>query len=167
MIDTIPILVVCYSTDARRDFVNAAWKQYTGLSDEAALGTDWSIVALPDDFAIGEKMWRDTLAKGEPVHTEVRLRRADGQYRWFAVDRVALRDESGKVIKWYGTAYDIEQRKRAEQALRESEAKFRDYAESASDWYARGASAVPRFRLPGPTRRRICDVYQNQRQADL
>ena len=123
MIDTIPILVVCYSTDARRDFVNAAWKQYTGLSDEAALGTDWSIVAHPDDFATGEKMWRDTLAKGEPVHTEVRLRRADGQYRWFAVDRVALRDESGKVIKWYGTATDIEQRKRAEEALQESEAR--------------------------------------------
>jgi PAS domain S-box-containing protein len=135
MIDTIPILVVRYSTDARRDFVNAAWKQYTGLSDEAALGTDWSIVAHPDDFATGEKMWRDTLAKGEPVHTEVRFRRADGQYRWFAVDRVALRDESGKVIKWYGTAYDIEERKRAEQALRDSEAKFRDYAETASDWY--------------------------------
>ena len=135
MIDTIPILVVCYSTDARRDFVNAAWKQYTGLSDEAALGTDWSIVAHPDDFAAGEKMWRDTLAKGEPVHTEVRFRRADGQYRWFAVDRVALRDDSGKVIKWYGTAYDIEERKRAEQALRESEAKFRDFAETASDWF--------------------------------
>jgi PAS domain S-box-containing protein len=46
-----------------------------------------------------------------------------------------LRDESGKVIKWYGTAYDIEQRKRAEQALRESEAKFRDFAETASDWF--------------------------------
>jgi PAS domain S-box-containing protein len=70
--------MVGYSTDPRRDFVNAAWKQYTGLSDEAALGTDWSIVAYPDDLAIGEKMWRDTLAKGEPVHTEVRLRRADG-----------------------------------------------------------------------------------------
>jgi PAS domain S-box-containing protein len=118
MIDTIPILVVRYSSDARRDFVNAAWKQYTGVSDEAALGTDWSIVAHPDDLAIGEKMWRDTLAKGEPVHTEVRLRRADGQYRWFAVDRVALRGENGKVITWYGTAYDIEDRKRAEEALR-------------------------------------------------
>jgi PAS domain S-box-containing protein len=125
MIDTIPILMVGYSNDARRDFVNAAWKQYTGLSDQAALGTDWSIVAHPDDFATGEKMWRDTLAKGEEVHTEVRLRGADGQYRWFAVDRVALRDESGKVLKWYGTAHDIEQRKRAEQALQESEARAR------------------------------------------
>jgi PAS domain-containing protein len=66
---------------------------------------------------------------------EERVRRADGQYRWFAVDRVAARDENGKIIKWYGTAYDVEDRHRAEDALRESEAKFRDYAETASDWF--------------------------------
>jgi PAS domain S-box-containing protein len=135
MIDTIPIPVASYSADARRDFVNAAWKQYTGLSDEAALGTEWSVVAHPDHIATGEKMWRDALAAGEPWHTEERVRRADGQYRWFAIDRVAARDENGNIIKWYGTAYDIEDRKRAEHALRESEAKFRDYAETASDWF--------------------------------
>jgi PAS domain S-box-containing protein len=118
MIDTIPIPVASYSADARRDFVNAAWKQYTGLSDEAALGTEWSAVSHPDDVAIGEKMWRDALATGEPWHTEERVRRADGQYRWFAIDRVAARDENGKIIKWYGTAYDIEDRKRAEERLR-------------------------------------------------
>jgi PAS domain S-box-containing protein len=135
MIDTIPIPVASYSTDATRDFVNAAWKQYTGLSDEAALGTKWSVVAHPDDTAGGDKMWRDALATGEPWHTEERVRRADGQYRWFSIDRVAARDENGKIIKWYGTAYDIEDRKRAEDALRENEAKFRDYAETASDWF--------------------------------
>src|SRR5713226_5026124 len=135
MIDTIPIPVASYSADARRDFVNAAWKQYTGLSDEAALGTEWSVVAHPDHIATGEKMWRDALAAGEPWHTEERVRRADGQYRWFCIDRVAARDENGKIIKWYGTAYDIEDRKRAEDALRENEAKFRDYAETASDWF--------------------------------
>jgi len=125
MIDTIPIPVASYSADARRDFVNAAWKQYTGLSDEAALGTKWSAVAHPDDIAGGDKMWRDALATGEPWHTEERVRRADGQYRWFCIDRVAARDENGKIIKWYGTAYDIEDRKRAEDALRESEYKLR------------------------------------------
>jgi PAS domain S-box-containing protein len=125
MIDTIPIPVASYSADARRDFVNAAWKQYTGLSDEAALGTKWSVVAHPDDIAGGDKMWRDALATGEPWHTEERVRRADGRYRWFCIDRVAARDENGKIIKWYGTAYDIEDRKRAEDALRESEYKLR------------------------------------------
>jgi PAS domain S-box-containing protein len=125
MIDTIPIPVASYSADARRDFVNAAWKQYTGLSDEAARGTEWSVVAHPDHIATGEKMWRDALAAGKPWHTEERVRRADGQYRWFAIDRVAARDENGKIIKWYGTAYDIEDRRRAEDALRESEYKLR------------------------------------------
>jgi PAS domain S-box-containing protein len=118
MIDTIPIPVASYSADARREFVNAAWKQYTGLSDEAALGTEWSVVAHPDHIATGEKMWHDAFATGEPWHTEERVRRADGQYRWFSIDRVAARDENGKIIKWYGTAYDIEDRKRAEERLR-------------------------------------------------
>lgn len=118
MIDTIPIPVASYSADARRDFVNAAWKKYTGLSDEAALGTEWSVVAHPDDVTTGEKMWRNALASGEPWHAEERVRRADGQYRWFAIDRVTARDENGKIIKWYGTAYDIEDRKRAEERLR-------------------------------------------------
>ena len=78
MIDTIPIPVARYSADARRDFVNAAWKNYTGLSDEAARGTEWSVVAHPEDTAGGNKMWRDALATGDPWHTEERVRRADG-----------------------------------------------------------------------------------------
>jgi PAS domain S-box-containing protein len=135
LIDTIPIPVASYSADNRRDFVNAAWKNYSGLSDEDAIGSEWWVVAHPDHIATGGKLWRDALATGEPWHTEERVRGADGQYRWFAIDRVAARDESGKIIKWYGTAYDIDGRKRAEDALRESEKKFRDYAETASDWF--------------------------------
>jgi PAS domain S-box-containing protein len=132
LIDTIPIPVASYSADARRDFVNAAWKQYTGLSDEAALRSEWSVVAHPDHIATGEKMWRDALATGEPWHTEERVRRADGQYRWFAIDRVAARDENGKIIKWYGTAYDIEDRKRAEERLRVQHTVAQILAEAAT-----------------------------------
>jgi PAS domain S-box-containing protein len=135
MIDTIPIPLASYSPDARRDFVNVAWKRYTGLSDEAALGTEWSVASHPDYSMTVNQKWRDALATGESYHMEERVRGADGQYRWFAVDRVAARDENGKIIKWYGTAYDVEDRHRAEDALRESEAKFRDYAETASDWF--------------------------------
>jgi PAS domain S-box-containing protein len=132
MIDTIPIPVASYSADAKRDFVNAAWKHYTGLSDEAARGTEWSVVAHPEDTAGGHKMWRHALATGEPWHTEERVRRADGQYRWFAIDRVAARDENGKIIKWYGTAYDIEDRKRAEERLRVQHTAAQILAEAAT-----------------------------------
>jgi PAS domain S-box-containing protein len=123
-IDTIPILVASYSTDGKRDFVNAAWKQYTGLSDAAALGTEWSITVHPDDVADGDRKWRAALARGESLHIEQRFRRADGHYRWHAVDRVALHDGQGKVIKWYSVSYDIEDRKRAELALRAREAEL-------------------------------------------
>jgi PAS domain S-box-containing protein len=132
LIDTIRTPVVSYSADNRRDFVNAAWKQYTGLSDEAALGPEWPAVTHPDHIAAGEKMWRDALATGKPWHTEERVRRADGQYRWFAIDRVAARDESGKIIKWYATGYDIDDRKRAEERLRVQHTVAQILAEAAT-----------------------------------
>ena len=69
-----------------------------------------------------------------PGGLEARLRRFDGEYRWFLFQAVPLRDEAGNIVKWYGSSTDIEDRKRAEEALRESEQRFRDYAETASDW---------------------------------
>ena len=70
-----------------------------------------------------------------PGGLEARLRRFDGEYRWFLFQAEPLRDESGNIVKWYGSSTDIEDRKRAEEALRESEVRFRDYAETASDWF--------------------------------
>jgi PAS domain S-box-containing protein len=69
-----------------------------------------------------------------PGGLEARLRRFDGEYRWFLFQAVPLRDESGNIVKWYGSSTDIEDRKRTEEALRESEQRFRDYAETTSDW---------------------------------
>ena len=66
---------------------------------------------------------------------EARLRRFDGEYRWFWFQAEPLRDEAGNIVKWYGSSTDIEDRKRTEVALRESEQRFRDYAETASDWF--------------------------------
>jgi PAS domain S-box-containing protein len=120
-IDIIPLQVVRYSSDFKREFVNAAWEQFTGASDETAHGTKWATTVHPEDLAIAEKGWRDALATEEPTYVEARLLRADGQYRWFVIYRVALRDENGKVINWYSTGHDIEERKRAEDALRRSE----------------------------------------------
>jgi PAS domain S-box-containing protein len=69
-----------------------------------------------------------------PGELEARLRRYDGEYRWFLFRAEPLRDEAGNMVKWYGSSTDIEDRKRTEVALRESEQRFRDYAETGSDW---------------------------------
>jgi PAS domain-containing protein len=68
-----------------------------------------------------EAAWRAHLASGQQFQMEQRVRRADGEYRWFFIRRVPLRDESGEVISWYAAAHDIEDQKRAERALRRSE----------------------------------------------
>lgn len=72
---------------------------------------------------------------GTRFENTARLRRADGEYRWFLGRAQPLRDELGRIVKWYGVSTDIEDQKRAEDALRESEQRLRDYTESAFDWY--------------------------------
>jgi PAS domain S-box-containing protein len=117
-IDTIPTLVTSWGPDGKRIFVNAAWQRFTGLGKAEALGTKWGTVAHPDDVGT----WREQVR--EPLQIEQRLRRADGKYRWHFVQRVPLYDEKGNVLRWYSSAYDIEDQKRAESALQLSRAQL-------------------------------------------
>ncbi|HET9816678.1 MAG TPA: PAS domain-containing protein, partial [Xanthobacteraceae bacterium] len=134
-IDKIPALVASLWPNGERDFVNLTWQRFTGISQEEARGTTQMIPVHPDHRGLGASHWQRCLETGEPFEQEEQLLRVDGQYRWHWVRREPARDENGKVIKWYGIGFDIEDRRRAEDALRESEAKFRDYAETASDWF--------------------------------
>jgi PAS domain S-box-containing protein len=120
-IDTIPALVATFELDGSRDFVNRQWRDYTGISQEEAKGKTPAIT-LPDDFEAGETQWRACLASGKPFQMAWPVRRADGEYRWHMTRRVPLRDGQGNIVKWYGIAFDIEDQKRAESALRASEA---------------------------------------------
>jgi PAS domain S-box-containing protein len=120
-IDTIPVGVATYRRDGTPDFYNQSWRHYTGLSLEE-LKAHRNVEVHPDDRATIESEWRAHLATGTPFQREQRDRRADGEYRWHLIRRVPLRDENGDVIKWYGAGYDIEDQKRAEGALRRSEA---------------------------------------------
>src|SRR5712692_4206838 len=115
VIDTIPAHVWSTRADGSVDFVNRRWLETTGLTMEHALGSDWASVVHPDDLARYADKWRSALAAGEPTESEVRLRRPDGNYRWWLTRTVPLRDELGNIVKWYGTAIDIEDRKRAEE----------------------------------------------------
>src|SRR5256712_12586612 len=117
IIDTIPTIVWRKLPDGSADFLNRNFREYTGLSLEDGLGWGWMNAFHPDDRLMEE--WRAALAAGKPFEKEARLRRADGQYRWFLIRAVPLRDEQGNVIKkWYGLSIDIEDRKRAESQSR-------------------------------------------------
>jgi PAS domain S-box-containing protein len=134
VIDTIPTLVWRAGPDGVPDFLNQPALDYTGLSlDQAETG--WPRAFHPDDKKGMLVKWSAIRESGMPGGLEARLRRFDGEYRWFLFQAEPLRDESGNIVKWYGSSTDIEDRKRAEEALRESEVRFRDYAETASDWF--------------------------------
>ena len=123
VIDTLPALVWSKLPDGSADFLNQRFREYTGLSVEEGLGWGWMRKAFhPDDRA--EEEWRAAFAAGEPFEKEARLRRADGTYRWFMLLAAPLRDARGQVVKWYGISTDIEDRRRAEEALLEAQDKL-------------------------------------------
>jgi PAS domain S-box-containing protein len=115
-VETMPALAFIARPDGYRTFVNTGWVEYTGLTVEQATGSGWEAAVHPDDLKKIIDLRQRLAAKGEPVEYEMRLRRgADGEYRWFQMRAVPLRDKRGKVVKWCGVANDIEDRKRAEQ----------------------------------------------------
>jgi PAS domain S-box-containing protein len=128
VLDAIPALVWLAAPDGAAVYHSQRWLQYTGISAEEARGFGWTPAVHPDDL---DRLtaFRQTIlasgAPGEPVEIEARLRRFDGQYRWFLFCVETLRDGSGTVTGWCGTHIDIEDRKRAEDRVRSSEQRFR------------------------------------------
>jgi PAS domain S-box-containing protein len=133
VIDTIPTLVWRAGPNGVPDFLNQPAVDYTGISLDLA-ATGWPRAFHPDDKKGMLVKWSAIRESGMRGGLEARLRRFDGEYRWFLFEAVPLSDKSGNIVKWYGSSTDIEDRKRTEEALRESEQRFRDYAETASDW---------------------------------
>ncbi|WIW44910.1 PAS domain-containing protein [Bradyrhizobium sp. 62B] len=121
-VDTVPALIARYRPDGFMDFRNKNWSEYTGLSQDNRERRRWGSALHPDDEKMVERAWREHIPTGEPFELEQRLRKANGEYRWHRVRRVPLRNESGEVIKWYAIALDIDDKKRADDALRKSEA---------------------------------------------
>jgi PAS domain S-box-containing protein len=122
IINTIPMLAWSARPDGFCDFLNQRWLDFTGLSAEQARGSGWGAAIHPDDAKGLLDSWQMALMTGQLVDVEARMRRFDGEYRWFLLRASPLRDESGKIVKWYGTNTDIDDRKRAEEELRRSEA---------------------------------------------
>jgi len=119
IIDKIPTLAWCNLPDGSSEFLNQRWHDYTGLSPQEAHRGGWKVAIHPEDLPRLTAKW-GTLSDLEPGEYEVRLRRSDGVFRWFLFRIEPLRDEVLEVVRWYGTATDIEGRKRIE-ALRAAE----------------------------------------------
>jgi PAS domain S-box-containing protein len=138
VVDTTPAMLNSCRPDGYLDYVNKGWLDYFGFSLETALdradvmkmsmpsktdmyGSDWQPVIHPEDLPAFTDRWKSMLVSGKPGEREARVRRFDGVYRWHLFRAVPLYDETGKPVKWYASAFDIEDRKRAEEALRRSE----------------------------------------------
>src|SRR6266404_7619620 len=105
IIDTIPTMAWSLAPDGALEFLNQRWLDFTGLSLKEEIEEPTRVIH-PEDLPRVMEKWVADMAAGEPFEDEMRLRQADGEYRWFLVRTVPLRDERGNIVKWYGTSID-------------------------------------------------------------
>jgi PAS domain S-box-containing protein len=121
IIDAVPAQLWTESPEGVVDFVNRRWIDYTGMTLEQAVGSGWNRMVHPDDLERVLTKWRTLVAEGKPREIESRLRRSDGEFRWFLSRCYPLVDRSGHILGWYGSDTDIHDLKTAEGTLRRSE----------------------------------------------
>ena len=124
IIGTIPGLVWTAAADGAGTFANQHYLDYVGFSAEDALGRGWATAVHPDDLERVANAWTSMLETGRGGDVEARIRRADGQYRWFLFRTNPLYDDAGNLTQWFGINTDIDDRKRAEEKLREAQAEL-------------------------------------------
>ncbi|WP_081209327.1 sensor histidine kinase [Salegentibacter sediminis] len=111
VIDLMPQMVWATQPDGYHDFYNQRWYEFTGLSFEETKDKGWSLVLHPDDYERAWEVWQKSLDTGAPYEIEYRMRKYDGTYTWFLARAQPLRDENGKIVKWFGTCTDIQEQK--------------------------------------------------------
>ena len=117
IIETIPCMAWSAAADGAAQFFNRRWLEYAGLTADQVENWGWTVAVHPDDLNALVDYWRTVVASGQSGEIEGRLRRFDGVYRWFLFRATPSYDDKGNVAKWYGTNTDIDDRKKAEQAL--------------------------------------------------
>jgi PAS domain S-box-containing protein len=116
--EAIPQLVWTTRPDGFHDYYNRRWYEYTGLMPGQSHGEGWQGPFHPEDMPETLRRWHHSLLTGEPYETEYRCRRHDGVYRWFLGRAHPVRDESGRIVKWFGTCTDIDDQRRAADSMR-------------------------------------------------
>jgi len=131
VLDSIPAIVWSAVPDGSNSYVNRRFVEYCGIPPEQIAGSGWHAATHPDDLERHNAKWLACVASGKPFEDEVRFRRADGDYRWHLQRGIPLRDTAGNIVKWYGVLTDIEDRKRAEDKIREQERELRQMLDFA------------------------------------
>jgi PAS domain S-box-containing protein len=126
IIDTIPALAWSARRDGTAEFFSQHYLDFIGLTADQASEWGWTVAVHPDDLNGLAADWQRIMSSEKPGESEARLRRHDGQYRWFLFRTNPLRDETGTIVKWYGVNTDIEDRKRVEVELRRAYNSFAD-----------------------------------------
>jgi PAS domain S-box-containing protein len=129
--DLVPNFVWFAAPDGHLHYLNDRWFEYTGQTPEQALPDGWAATLHPDDAPRTAAVWADARGRGVTYEIEVRYRRRDGEYRWYLARALPVRDAADNIVAWFGSSTDIHDRKLAESALAESEARFRNMADNA------------------------------------
>lgn len=124
--DFMPQLVWATQPDGYHDFYNKRWYDFTGMDYEQTKNQGWAQLLHPDDYERSLHVWKQSLESGSPYEIEYRMRRHDGVYRWLLARAMPLRDEEGKIVKWFGTCTDIHDQKMMSDVL---EQKVRERTE--------------------------------------
>ena len=124
-IDSVPALAWAALPDGSLDFFNQRFRDYTGLAPDQLRGSEWKSTVHQDDIEQFEDWWRELAESGAAGTTESRLRRSDGEYRWFQIAASPVHDQEGNLLRWYGINTDIDDRKRCEQKVRQDEGDLR------------------------------------------
>lgn len=114
MAESIPVQIWTALPDGRLDYVTERVASYFGVSAEQLLRDGWRDLVHPDDLPAVAARWSHSLTTGEPYRVEFRLRGADGSYRWHLAGALPQLDESGKIVRWFGSNTEIEEQKRAQ-----------------------------------------------------
>lgn len=136
LVEGIPQLVWASRADGSIDFLSQRWGDYTGRSCASQLGDGWLQVVHPQDRKRITNVWRSSVASERPYNAhDYRLRRHDGQYRWFDVQAMPVRAADGRVVRWVGASTDVQQRRLLLRSLSESEQRFEQLVEHAPDLF--------------------------------